>query len=107
MAGDVERNVGRGLLSEVLAKLNSGEGLTVAEFEEKRFLRVAPGITLEEFITGLVNSLEVESKNGRIVKNKELGAARRAYEQAVVEAQAGSVEASRLLKLPELHDSHQ
>jgi len=107
MTETTERGVRRSLYAEFMAKLNSGEGLTVAEFEEKRHTRVFPGKTLEAFVTDLVDCLAIKLKDGRLVWNEEWEEARKIYDLTVAEARAGSVAARRELKLPEVHDSHQ
>ncbi len=107
MTEKAERGVGqRSLYAEFMAKLNSGGGLTVAEFEEKRHPCVFPGETLEAFVTDLVDRLAIKLEDGRLVWNKEWEEARGTYDLAKAEALAGSIAARRELKLLEVHDSH-
>ena len=96
----------KGLLYEVMKKLTSVEGLTVSEFEEKRHLLVAPGETLEAFVSILVDNLAIVQKDERLVWNRELEVARMAYDLARVEACRLAEITRRGLKLPEIHDPH-
>ena len=107
MTEKTEQGDRQSLLAEVLARLKSDDGLAVAEFEKKRHLRVAPGTTLETFITELVDNFEVMLNGDRIVWNTEFKVARKAYALAEVEARTGSIIARIELKLPAIHDSHQ
>src|SRR3989344_4075898 len=84
-----------GLLAEVLSKLESG-GLSVAEFNEKRHLRVAPGVTLEVRLDG-----------DKIVYDRELIGAQKAYVIARAKARNEANLAMRVLNLQVPHYSHQ
>ena len=95
-----------GLLSEVLSKLKSG-GFSVAEFNEKRHLRVAPGVTLEVFMAELVNALEVRLDGDKIVYDRVLIGAQKAYVIARAKARNEANLAMRVLNLQVPHYSHQ
>ena len=94
------------LFEEVLSKLNSG-GLTIAEFEEKRHLRIAPGVTLEEFIADEVNLLGVRLEGDKLVWNREFKQAGRAYFEARSKAETEAVSTMKTLNLHLQPQSHQ
>ena len=79
----------------------------MAEFNEKRHLRLAPGVTLEEFMAESVNALVVRLDGDRIVYDGELVEAKRAYDLAKEKAQNEAGMAMGILNLQVPHYSHQ